>query len=275
MTFSRTPFFLLIAMIGACGAPAPRADDVAGSANQASPVEPAPADGVRAATIPASFHGVFDRSPESCASRTEYRLTIGPSELRFHESIARVRQVTTHNANSIVVTADHQGEGESWSSERELRFGENSSVLIVRSEGNETVRVRCSAAPAPSSRQWSEAAGDEEAGLVLHDEGVRRLGLYCPAGSDELVVNVPAFRAIASEERMSFGSGGEVVALVADPSGDKARGGVSGRGPLPEEVGRILTGSAGISVNYGAQNSGPYPAPPEPLASAFLDRCRG
>jgi uncharacterized membrane protein len=95
--------------------------------------------------------------------------------------------------------------------------------------------------------------------------------LICPAGEGRLLVNVPAFRPVASEERLSFGSGGEVVALVADVAGDRRRGGVTGAGPVPANLAALIAGP--VAVNYGYQNSGPHPAPPTDLARAFVAAC--
>ena len=86
-------------------------------------------------------------------------------------------------------------------------------------------------------------------------------------------MNVPGFRPIGSEERLSFGNGGEVVALVADSRGDRRRGGVSGTGPAPDNLAALVGGQ--ISVNYGAQNSGPHRAPPAELAQSFVTACGG
>ena len=128
-------------------------------------------------------------------------------------------------------------------------------------------------APEPSTR-WDSAASGEGAALFLADRGGERvLTLFCPAGSADLLVNVPGFRPVGSEERMSFGSGGTVVALVADVRGDRGRGGVSASGPLPGELPRILRGP--VAVNYGAQNAGPFEPPPAELAANFLAGCRG
>lgn len=99
------------------------------------------------------------------------------------------------------------------------------------------------------------------------------LRLFCPAGGKTLLVNVPGFRPIGSEERLSFGSGGEVEALVADSRGDRQRGGVSGRGAVPGALETLIRGP--VSVSYGAQGSGPHPAPPAALARAFVDACEG
>jgi uncharacterized membrane protein len=87
-----------------------------------------------------------------------------------------------------------------------------------------------------------------------------------------LLVNVPAFRPIGSEERLSVGSGGEAVALVADTRGDRRRGGVSGTGRVPDGLLALL--GRKISATYGAQESGPHPVPPATLAHNFAGACR-
>jgi uncharacterized membrane protein len=96
--------------------------------------------------------------------------------------------------------------------------------------------------------------------------------LYCPTGGKRLVVNVPGFRPVGSEERLSFGGGGTATALVADSRGDRQRGGVSGSGEVPDDIAALVAGP--ISASYGAQRSGPHPAPPRALAGAFVAACR-
>ena len=131
------------------------------------------------------------------------------------------------------------------------------------------------ALPSPEpSGGWEAAPTGEGVGLVLAGEGGKRvLALLCPKGAGDLLVNVPAFRPVGSEERMSFGSGGMVVTLVADSRGDRVRGGVTGSGPRPAELAAILEGP--LAVNYGFQNAGPYAAPPPRLAAGFLAGCGG
>jgi uncharacterized membrane protein len=115
-------------------------------------------------------------------------------------------------------------------------------------------------------------SGSEGATLLLNDAGGEpRIRLFCPAGANRLVVNVPAFAPIASEERMTFGSGGEAATLVADSGGDPQRGGVSATGPVPDDLARLVAGE--IAVNYGAQDSGPHPAPSQQQARAFAAAC--
>lgn len=109
--------------------------------------------------------------------------------------------------------------------------------------------------------------------LVLGPGADEAIRLQCPAGQEQLLVNVPAFQPIGSEERLSFGSGGEVVALVADTRGDAERGGVSATGAVPENLPALLAGP--VSASYGAQTSGPHQAPPRQLVDAFVAACNG
>jgi len=118
---------------------------------------------------------------------------------------------------------------------------------------------------------WDLVASGEGIALVFGTGGHDAIRLFCPAGEGQLLVNVPSFRPIGSEERLSLGGSGEVVALVADTRGDPARGGVSATGAVPAELGRILSGT--VSASYGAQSSGPHPAPPAQLARAFTGSC--
>lgn len=119
---------------------------------------------------------------------------------------------------------------------------------------------------------WDLETSDEGAALTVAEQGDEAaMRLFCPAGEDKLVVNVSAFRPIGSEERLSFGQGGEVVALVADPSGDALRGGVTAEGSIPPNLVALLSG--GVSARYGAQVSGPHPVPPAELVNAFAAAC--
>lgn len=116
-----------------------------------------------------------------------------------------------------------------------------------------------------------QSSGEGVALALLAANGETVVRLACPSGAHRLIVNVPAFRAVGSEERMSLGSGGEVATLVADSSGDRRRGGVSATGPVPDTLARLVGGP--IAVNYGAQGSGPHPAPPARAARAFAAAC--
>jgi uncharacterized membrane protein len=127
--------------------------------------------------------------------------------------------------------------------------------------------------PAKAAKlRWDlQSSGEGVALALVAEPGNTAMRLFCPAAKNQLVVNVPAFKSIASEERLSFGSGGEVVALVADPAGDPQRGGVTGDGGVPANLAALVSGQ--VSASYGAQSSGPHPAPPGELARAFVRAC--
>jgi uncharacterized membrane protein len=129
------------------------------------------------------------------------------------------------------------------------------------------------AQPKAAGAGWDlQASGEGSALALLSASGATAIRLFCPAGGKTLLVNVPGFRPVGSEERLSVGSGGAVVALVADTRGDRLRGGVSGSGAVPSDLARLIVGP--VSASYGAQVSGPHPAPPPELARAFLSACR-
>ncbi len=119
---------------------------------------------------------------------------------------------------------------------------------------------------------WDLQSSGEGASLVFAGQDRPAIRLFCPSGGKRLVVNVPGFQPVGSEERLSFGSGSEVVALVADTRGDRQRGGVTGTAALPANLEILIGGS--VSASYGAQSSGPHPAIPAGLSSAFVAACR-
>lgn len=124
----------------------------------------------------------------------------------------------------------------------------------------------------PSGGRWDLQSSGEGAALALISaSGATAVRLFCPSGANRLLVNVPGLRPVGSEERLSFGGGGEALALVADPRGDSARGGVTGSGELPANLAALIAGP--VAVAYGAQSSGPHPAPPAGLARSFVAAC--
>jgi uncharacterized membrane protein len=117
-----------------------------------------------------------------------------------------------------------------------------------------------------------QASGEGSALALLSASGGTAIRLFCPAGENQLLVNVPGFRAVGSEERLSFGSSGAVTTLVAKTGGDQLRGGVSGTGVIPSDLAELIAGP--ISASYGAQVSGPHSAPPAELVRTFVAACR-
>ena len=135
-----------------------------------------------------------------------------------------------------------------------------------------------SASPSPSDADpqasaggWDMISSGEGVALLFPASGDAAIRLFCPAGKNRILVNVPGFRPIGSEERLTFGSGGAAHALVADTRGDRQRGGVSGTGAVPGDLAALIAGP--VSASYGAQTSGPHPAPPRNLARSFAAAC--
>ena len=131
-------------------------------------------------------------------------------------------------------------------------------------------------APAPAAGErelaWDlQSSGEGVALALLSGERTTVVRLFCPASGNRLLVNVPAFEPIGSEERLSFGSGDNATTLVADSRGDPQRGGVTGSGAVPADLPALIGGP--VSVSYGAQASGPHPAPPGNLARDFVAAC--
>jgi len=134
--------------------------------------------------------------------------------------------------------------------------------------GNAAAPVAAQSKPAVG---WTLQRDPGGAALVLGGaDGQPVIRIACASGA-RLIVNVPAFKAIPSEERLSFGGDGEVVALVAGSAGDQEQGGVTGRGHIPDELKRLIV--APVSASYGAQTTGPHAPPPQTLAAPFLTIC--
>ena len=132
--------------------------------------------------------------------------------------------------------------------------------------------VEAKTTTASNTMKWDMQSSGEGSALVISDDaGNTMMRLFCPASTGKLLVNVPGFKPISSEERLSFGQRGEAEALVADSTGDAERGGVTGEGAVPRNLLALLSG--GVSASYGSQKSGPHPAPPADLVAAFADAC--
>lgn len=157
-------------------------------------------------------------------------------------------------------------------------------VACDRKESAQHGNISPAADAQPSGSQTAEAAKRTDAHWVLQPSaeanvlvlqaktGSPILSITCPSGGNRLRVNVPGFTPVGSEERLSFGSGGKVEALVADPSGDRRLGGVSAAGAVPANLAALIDGP--VSASYGSQTSGPHPAVPTAIVASFVATCR-
>lgn len=122
----------------------------------------------------------------------------------------------------------------------------------------------------PPTAQTSWSASD--AALILRDaQDEIVLALACEERPARMSIEVPGFREIGSEERLSFGADNESFVFVAQlgaPSGVKAEGQIHDN--LLTRLERART----VTANYGAQYEGPHPAPAPEQAGAFASACR-
>jgi len=140
-----------------------------------------------------------------------------------------------------------------------------------------TAEARSSGLPEKSSvkrtgARWILRPDAKGTGLLLQTQtGARIVSLTCSSGGNRLQINVPGFTPIGSEDRLSFGSNGEVAVFVADFRGDKQLGGVSAEGAVPSDLAASVGGP--IAISYGAQTSGPHPAVPQDIVKPFIAAC--
>ena len=152
--------------------------------------------------------------------------------------------------------------------EEEARQSSESPTMETRAPVSATTDATIRSGPA-----WSLKPGATSTELVLQSRtSARIISFSCPSNERRLQINVPAFTAIGSEDRLSFGTDGEVEALVADIRGDRQRGGVSAEGAVPSNLAILIGGR--VSAGYGTQRSGPHPVIPQDMATAFVAACR-
>lgn len=84
-------------------------------------------------------------------------------------------------------------------------------------------------------------------------------------------LRVDSFRPIGSEERMSFGAGDDVYVFVAQL--DEEGPGVTGESEISSALLDALSADRVWRVNYGAQDAGPFDAPPAEAVQSFVAAC--
>ncbi|MDB5468611.1 MAG: hypothetical protein JWR84_171 [Caulobacter sp.] len=122
---------------------------------------------------------------------------------------------------------------------------------------------------APPAADWSLTITGGGLAIVHASGGKEDLRIYCTADGN-LGAQAPTLKVIASEERFSLGTGSDAHVLVADP----ASGAVVAAGPMDDALITALAGGQPISASYGAQNLGPFTAPPEEMRNTFAANCR-
>jgi hypothetical protein len=120
--------------------------------------------------------------------------------------------------------------------------------------------------------RWESSTGEGGTGIrfVGKDGGVG-FSIFCPEVGGRLLVSVPSFKPIGSEDRFALALGQEPVTLVADPTRQKS--GVAAEGAVPDKFKALLEKAETIGARYGNQQIGPHPAPPKALLEALAREC--
>lgn len=121
---------------------------------------------------------------------------------------------------------------------------------------------------------WTHVSHDDGAALVLQEDGKDVLRLTCVRG-EGLTVHANRFKPVDSEERMTVGAGDVAVTLVATADATRNPPAVKATGPLEPAFLAAVENGQKIAANHGAQDAGPFDAPPPAIARAFVTGCRG
>lgn len=154
----------------------------------------------------------------------------------------------------------------------------------VRAEPMEGTKVIPEPSGPPVVQQADPAApsADGEAVRWTYEGNVLRLlgpgrsllmVLGCRQPGRQLLVHVPSFTPIASEDRLSLGLGEEPVTLVADLAPRSGNLGIIATGESPGNLEALLVGARQITALYGTQRAGPYPSLSADVASSFARTC--
>lgn len=118
--------------------------------------------------------------------------------------------------------------------------------------------------------EWEEV--ESGSGLRLNNpDGTVRMSLVC-AGS-KLVVNVPTFTPVGSEDRFMLALGQNPVTLVADPTRQRPGTGVTAEGPAPRNLGGLLSNGPTVGALYGTQKIQADALPSSKLANQLAGGC--
>ncbi|WP_029085892.1 hypothetical protein [Brevundimonas aveniformis] len=146
------------------------------------------------------------------------------------------------------------------------------------------VLIGCDAAdhsPAPADEDpaaghlnltWNDLASDEGTALVLLGEGNRQIfHMACLRADREMQIIASDFTVIGSEERMTMGIANEAFGFVADTQWTGS--GVMARTAIDPSLLDHLARTSDLSVLYGIQQGGPWPAPSQDQRDGFILAC--
>ncbi len=95
------------------------------------------------AAIPTAFTGRYASDFAHCEEHGELSLEITPDKLRFYESTGEPTLVKQADERAIEVTANYEGEGQTWIRTHRLELSADGKTLTVTSDGGTVTRVHC------------------------------------------------------------------------------------------------------------------------------------
>lgn len=82
--------------------------------------------------IPREFWGEYNEVLSDCGTgNNDSRLRISWNTVHFYESSGELKELLRQDDGSIVVIAEHNGEGQTWQSVYQLRLSEDRNTLTV------------------------------------------------------------------------------------------------------------------------------------------------
>ncbi|MBN8553076.1 MAG: hypothetical protein J0L52_09320 [Caulobacterales bacterium] len=125
---------------------------------------------------------------------------------------------------------------------------------------------------AATNQRWEGLASDEGTALALLGEGDRQIfHMACLRAERQLQIIASDFTVIGSEERMTMGVDDDAYGFVADT--EWTGGGVMARNAIEPQFLGMLARTTDLSVVYGVQRGGPWPAPSIEQRAAFIEGC--
>ena len=102
--------------------------------------------------LPREFWGEYNEKLSDCGTgNNDSRLRISWNTVRFYESTGEIRELLRQDDGSIVISAEHEGEGQKWLSLYQLKLSPDGQSLTVTNpqtvemEQLAANRLRCSA----------------------------------------------------------------------------------------------------------------------------------
>jgi len=94
--------------------------------------------------IPLQFHGTWDADADACKLvASDMRYYIGPSGMRFGDSVGTVRRVIRRERQSITVDASFLSDGDPWDGWVRLSLSSAGDELTVEAGETRATRHRC------------------------------------------------------------------------------------------------------------------------------------